>query len=268
MQRDVVIFVTDQRQKFLAEILDGEKLSCNKSQKVDYSRVGDIVFPTPFQKAKFSDDELAELKDNIKKYDIATWGGAMPSDFPGLARGKDLMKDEQVVLENAIVTAEATVSLAIQKSFYSVNSSNVIVCGFGRCAKEIARLFKSMGAKVSVLARKEKDRQVARKMGYEAYSFEEYSKACIDTKILINTVPAMVVTEKIIRMLNSDAIIIDIASKPGGCDFEAAKRYQISCTHALGLPGIYCPKTSAKILADGLKRNGMAEGLWIYQILR
>lgn len=52
----------------------------------------------------------------------------------------------------------------------------------------------------------------------------------------------------------------------GGCDFEACKRYQINCTHALGLPGIYCPKTGAKILYDCMKRKGMTEGLWLFRI--
>ena len=268
MQRDVVIFVTDQRQKFLAEILDGEKQSCNQSKNIDYSRVGSIIFPTPFQKAKFSDLELSELKENIEKYNISTWGGVMPPNFPGLSRGKDLMTDEQVILENAVVTAEATVSLAIQKSYYSISNSKVVVSGFGKCGRRIAELFDKMGAIVTVVARKECDRTEAKKRGYNAYSFDEYPEFCMQTKILVNTVPALVITEKIIRMLSKDAIIIDIASKPGGCDFEAAKRYQISCTHALGLPGIYCPKTSAKSVADGLKRNGVAEGLWIYQILR
>ena len=75
-----------------------------------------------------------------------------------------------------------------------------------------------------------------------------------------------VIDESLIMILQKDAIIIDIASKPGGCDFEACKRYQINCTHALGLPGIYCPKTGAKILYDCMKRKGMTEGLWLFRI--
>ena len=92
------------------------------------------------------------------------------------------------------------------------------------------------------------------------------AKACFETLFLINTVPDRVIDESLIMILQKDAIIIDIASKPGGCDFEACKRYQINCTHALGLPGIYCPKTGAKILYDCMKRKGMTEGLWLFRI--
>ena len=41
--------------------------------------------------------------------------------------------------------------------------------------------------------------------------------------MLVNTVPAPVVTGAIIRELPRDAYILDIASKPGGTDFACAE---------------------------------------------
>ena len=37
--------------------------------------------------------------------------------FPGVDRGCDFMRDETVIEQNAIVTAEATASIAIQKAY-------------------------------------------------------------------------------------------------------------------------------------------------------
>ena len=60
--------------------------------------------------------------------------------------------------------------------------------------------------------------------------------------MLVNTVPAPVVTGAIIRELPRDAYIFDIASKPGGTDFACARECGIRADLALGLPGKYAPK--------------------------
>lgn len=268
MQKDTIIYVTDQRQKYLADMLGGEQQNCGNVNSIDYNRVGNIVFPIPFSRARFDNDEIKKLKQNIINNDIAVWGGCMPDCFPGTDKGCDFMKDETVIEQNAIVTAEATVSIAIQKSLYGINGSKVLVSGFGKCGKATARIFSAMGADVMVMARKKQARDEAVSLGYEAVGFDDPARACFETRFLVNTVPAKVIDENIIMLLQKDAIIIDIASKPGGCDFEAAKRYQINCTHALGLPGIYCPKTSAGILYECMKRKGMTEGLWLFRIAR
>ena len=52
----------------------------------------------------------------------------MPECFPGVDKGGDFMRDEQVIMENAVVTAEAVISIAVQKSLYSIERSKVLVC--------------------------------------------------------------------------------------------------------------------------------------------
>ena len=69
------------------------------------------------------------------------------------------------------------------------------------------------------------------------------------------------------------SLIIDIASKPGGTDFEAAKRYAVAAKLALGLPGIYTTSSSAKLLKDAiskyapLREHVREDQLWIFQII-
>lgn len=60
------------------------------------------------------------------------------------------MRDETVIEQNAIVTAEATASIAIQKSIHGIYGSKVLVSGFGKCGKAMARVFSAMGAHVMV----------------------------------------------------------------------------------------------------------------------
>ena len=85
---------------------------------------------------------------------------------------------------------------------------------------------RQMGAHVMVMARRKQARCEAAELGYETVDFNDPAKACFETLFLINTVPDRVIDESLIMILQKDAIIIDIASKPGGCDFEACKRYR------------------------------------------
>ena len=45
-------------------------------------------------------------------------------------------------------------------------------------------------------------------------------------------------------------LIIDLASKPGGVDFDTAAQLGIKVVWALGLPGKIAPITSGEIIAD------------------
>jgi len=46
------------------------------------------------------------------------------------------------------------------------------------------------------------------------------------------------------------AVIIDLASKPGGTDFRYAERRGVKALLAPGLPGIVAPKTAGRIIAN------------------
>src|SRR5690625_1662894 len=69
-----------------------------------------------------------------------------------------------------------------------------------------------------------------------------------DTNICINPIPHLVITKEIINQMNKNTLVIDVASKPGGIDFDAAKTAGINTLHALGLPGKFAPKTAGDII--------------------
>ena len=51
---------------------------------------------------------------------------------------------------------------------------------------------------------------------------DEIAEAAQGFDLVVNTVPAAVLTENVLKNIRSDALILDVASKPGGVDFEAA----------------------------------------------
>lgn len=66
--------------------------------------------------------------------------------------------------------------------------------------------------------------------------------------IIFNTIPSMILHEQRLKSLNENAIIIDLASNPGGVDFAKAKELGINARLELGLPGRVAPITSAEYI--------------------
>ena len=111
-------------------------------------------------------------------------------------------------------------------------------------------MLKHLGANVSVAARKPKDWSWIDSIGLESLSFKKALRKAKEFDIIINTVPALVIDEKFIEGVSPDAMLIDLASLPGGIDFAACERKKIKAFRALGLPGKYSPLTAAEIIKE------------------
>lgn len=165
-----------------------------------------------------------------------------------------LLNRDDVAIYNSIPTAEGTIMMAIEHTDYTIHSSRIIVVGFGRVGNTVSNKFSAFGAHVSVSAKESSDLARITEMGLKAIPLDKlhaYTHAC---DLLINTVPAPVINKEAIQHLPSHGLIIDLASKPGGTDFEYAKQRGIKAILARSLPGVVAPKTSGKILADVIKK--------------
>ncbi|MEN1969919.1 dipicolinic acid synthetase subunit A [Lentibacillus sp. N15] len=165
-----------------------------------------------------------------------------------------LFDRDDVAIYNSIPTAEGTIMMAIEHTDYTIHSSRVIVVGFGRVGNTVANKFSALGAKVSVCARSIRDLARITEMGLTAIPLDDLPKHTADCDLLINTIPAFVIKQDSIQQLPSHALIYDLASKPGGTDFDYAEKRGIKAILARSLPGIVAPKTSGKILADVVKQ--------------
>lgn len=170
-----------------------------------------------------------------------------------------LLERDDVAIYNSIPTAEATIMLAMKHTDYTIHSSRVIVSGFGRVGHTVANKFSALGAKVSVVANRIHDLARIEEMGLTAVHLSKLEENVSNCDILINTIPAKVIEKRHIQKLPSHALIFDLASSPGGTDFEYAKQRGIKAILAKSLPGVVAPKTAGKILANVIKqilRNG------------
>src|SRR5699024_7709233 len=114
--------------------------------------------------------------------------------------------------------------------------------------------FSALGAEVSVSARSIRDLARINERGLTPIPLGELFEHVNDCDLLISTVPAQVIKKHAIQQLPRHGMIIDLASVPGGTDFEYAEQRGIKAILAKSLPGIVAPKTAGKILADVIKQ--------------
>lgn len=157
---------------------------------------------------------------------------------------------DSVAILNAIPSAEGAIQMAMERLEITLHDSKSFVLGFGRLARTLARMLHGIGARVTVVARKRSDLARAFEMGYQSLMFTQLCQAIPEADVVFNTVPALVLDEKVLAQMRQDCVIIDLASAPGGTDFAAASRLGINAVLAPGLPGLVAPKTSGKILAQ------------------
>lgn len=161
-----------------------------------------------------------------------------------------LLNRDDVAIYNSIPTAEGAIMMAIEHTDYTIHSSNVVVTGFGRVGHTIANKFSRLGANVSVASRSLSDLARITEMNLKAIPLEELPTHLDDCDLLINTIPALVIKQEAIERLPAHTVIIDLASKPGGTDFEFAEKRGIKAILAKSLPGVVAPRTAGKILAN------------------
>ena len=165
----------------------------------------------------------------------------------------DYFKREELVIRNCIPTAEGALQLAMQELATTIYNSKVLVIGYGRVGKACGKLFDAIGAKTVCTARKISALAEAENAGLEAFDINELYGHIDSFDLIINTVPAMVLDEGLLKAVAKDTLIIDLASMPGGVDFRAASKLNKRVIHALSLPGKVAPVTSGEIIAKAVR---------------
>lgn len=150
-------------------------------------------------------------------------------------------------IQNAIATAEGAIEIAMQSFEGTINGSNCLVAGFGRIGKALGHMLKGLNANVSISARKKDDLAWINALGYKEINTNEIAKYQ-GFDLIFNTIPHLIFNAHTLAKAAAGSIIIDLASAPGGVDFEAADRLGITAIQALSLPGKVAPRAAGQII--------------------
>lgn len=213
---------------------------------------GTNLFITANEKPVSIDDLKSELTcSNI------VFGGVIPKNLAADFNYSDitfydLMADSAVAIKNGIATAEGAIAHAIFESNITLHNSRALVLGYGRCGKVLCDKLKGLGANVTICTRNPIDLALGESLGMNIIPFSKLKRHVGKYDFIFNTIPAPVLTSDYLNKITHKTVIIDIASVPGGTDFNYAKKRGINAKLCLGIPGKTAPCTSGEILAQAI----------------
>lgn len=226
-----------------------------------------LILPVPGTNAEgvirsiYSEEKLVLTEKTISKLSpnaVVIIGTARPflkdwSEKYGFTLLEIVEMDEIAIL-NSIPTAEGAIQIAMEETPITIHGSKSCVIGFGRVGITLAKTLKALGSEVTVVARNEGQQARAYEMGCKRANFDDLRDVMNKSDLCFNTVPYLVLDKQILKYSNPNIVIIDLATQPGGTDFEAANLFGIKAILAPGLPGKVAPVSAGKILADVIPR--------------
>lgn len=164
----------------------------------------------------------------------------------------DYANRDELAVMNAIPTAEGAIEVAMANTRRTLHGSCCMVVGYGKIGKILSADLRALGAVVTATARKYSDLAWIEANGCRAAKTSEISEIAGEFDIIFNTVPHKVLDFKVLPKTRRDVLIIDLASKPGGVDFELARELGRRTIWALSIPGKVAPESAGNIIKNTL----------------
>lgn len=276
MNKKAVIIGGDLRQLYLASSLCDDGFEVNiygfdstyiaDNRLISFDTVNEcvsecsiIILPLPYNcddgviNAPLSKyNILSESIINSLSEGVLVAGGLLDDKFikkvtDKKCRAFDYFKRKEFSVLNAIPAAEGIVQLAFEELPVTVHGINALITGFGNVGKQTAKILDALCANVYVYARSKVDLALIKAWSLNPVNKNELYEAAEKCRLIINTIPATLFTKELLPAVSNDALLIDIASKPGGVDMKAANLLGKKVIWALSLPGKVAPVTSGEI---------------------
>lgn len=217
---------------------------------------------TPFGESQLT---IRELMHNLNAKTLIA--GAIAPETYELANDEyieiiDIMKREELAVLNTISTAEGTIEIAIANTSKIIHGSKILILGFGRIGKVLARKLSGLSAKITCAARKDEDLAWIKAFGYEMTNINNLGENLSEYDIIINTVPHMILNAERLKFVKEECLLIDLASNPGGIDKRIAKDRNLKLIWALALPGKVAPVTTAEFIKDTIYNAIRDRSVW------
>ena len=222
-----------------------------------------VVLPTPAEAGGFLFAPLSKEKLRGEELAAALWqgqrlfGGRLGDALclSALRQGlvvEDLLRRGDFAAGNAALTAEGALGLLMAESEKSLWRSRVLVLGWGRIAKLLTLRLLGLGAQVTAAARRAEARMTAETVGAESMSFDELESRIGGFDFIVNTVPARVFGDGALCAVSEDALLLELASAPGGFDRSLADNIGLRAIAAPGLPGRCAPLRAAELMRGAI----------------
>lgn len=259
--RKIAIIGGDNRFKILREklISDGfsvASLGLLKNDGEDIETADTLIFPVPTTKDKVTVfAPLTDRKIYLSEMEKFSKNKKLVISYNYTFSGEknvDLEKSDAYALLNSVPTAEGAIKIAIENTDFTLWKSKVLVIGYGRVGKVLANRLLSLGAFVTIAARKEYDFSLSETFGLDYINTESLNHTNLDYDIIFNTVDIKVIDDKTLEKLNC-SLLLDLSTF-GGFSLEKANGLGLRAIKAPSLPVKTAPKTAAEILYKTVRK--------------
>jgi dipicolinate synthase subunit A len=183
------------------------------------------------------------LEQLVEKAAPGGWvlGGMFREQEKALFQQHGLMIDayaerESFARRNAIPTAEGALQRILEQTPYTIQGSTAFVLGFGRVGTALSLRLTGLGAMVFVWDSDLEAIRRAKGYGLPICSPEQLPELLPRCDLVVNTVPAQVLTESQLSRIHREALLLDLASAPGGVSKEIVQSLSFCYFWATSLP--------------------------------
>jgi len=192
---------------------------------------------TPLSKNKTTISEVIEKIDENSIFIAGKIPGNVKSQLDSKnIKHVDIVEREELMVLNAVPTAEGAIHILIGELPMTLMDSRVLIVGYGRIGKILAKMLQGFGAEVWVAARKYSDIAWIEAQGLKPVPIHQLARYVSDMDAIVNTAPSLVITKEILEKTRSGCLLLDLASNPGGIDFKAAKTLDLKLYGHLDSP--------------------------------
>lgn len=244
---NICIVGNDNRMNYVAECLFDYGYEVYKNE---FDKKYDVIVFEPVLSTEFYN-----IIPNITKDNTVVFAGKYDDniiDMPFKVKIYDYLKFEDITAENAILTAKGIVNEAVHNSAV-IEESRCLVIGYGFCGKALSKELYTLRSNVDIMVR---NKTLQKEILDNDFGFVNLNSIKYNTlnkySYVFNTVPAKVVDRKMLDSFSKNVMIYDIASKPGGVDFDYCKEKNIYVVHSLGIPGRHYPSKAGYIIGNAI----------------
>lgn len=176
-------------------------------------------------------------------------------------RAHSLLDDALFVYENAVLTAEGALSAAMSQTPFALMGENALVIGYGRIGRALTERLIALGARVTVVSRRENGRLAALSRGARAADVTGLNSEISEARLIFVTSPDRMLGPEELSYVSRRAYLYDLSGPPYGLDLEAALALKLHAARESALPGRYCPESAARAMHRAIVRiwNGGKE---------
>jgi len=245
---------TDKRNQYLLKRLNNKGMQAKiYNSSVKGIEKGDFIVFSPAKKLE-EKDILPFLKDTT------IVGGNQSQVIAKLLQKKglkyiNLLNDEAFAIKNARITAEGVLHNIISCTDKSIFNNKIAVLGAGRVGKAICQFLNKLNLNITLFLFQNDDFDNAIYFCDKIISATKLKEDINQFDIIINTVPFEILTEEILKNINDEATVLEIASK--SClDKTKLYLYNFQYVEAPALPQKFCAEKASEIMLESILKMG------------